>query len=87
MQQPTHIENEVYPEPPPDLAPYMKHYGRTREEQIKINQAAIKQLQAWREEERKQREQMTPEELEKEEQDWEMIEQTIDKYRTRKLFS
>ena len=73
--------NEEYPLPSKELAPYMKHYGRTREEQIKINQAGVKILQAWREEK------YTEDELKEAEKAWEMVKTIIDENRSRKLFS
>lgn len=72
---------EEYPEPKGNLTPYLKHYGRTREEQIKINLAGIKMLKEWNKEE------LTEDELKKAEETWEMVKQIIDENRSRKFFS
>lgn len=82
MMESTTIEiNEEYPAPSEELAPYMKHYGKSREEQIKINQAAVEMIRAWREEK------LTEEELKAAEETWERVKKIIDENRYRKLFS
>ncbi len=55
--------------------------AKTREEQIKINQAGVKILQAWREEK------YTENELKEAEKTWKMVKTIIDENRSRKLFS
>lgn len=87
MENKTLEITEEYPAPSEELAPYMKHYGRSREEQIKINQKAVEMLRAWREEASRRAESLTQEELEKQQQEWEAVEKTIDQYRSRKLFT
>ncbi|MGK7929450.1 MAG: hypothetical protein AB4290_30125 [Spirulina sp.] len=74
-------EDIEYPEPKGPLAASLKHYGRTREEQIKINQVGIEMLRAWREKK------LTEEQLEEERRTWEMVKKIIDDNRDRKLFS
>ncbi|WP_204105561.1 MULTISPECIES: DUF433 domain-containing protein [Spirulina sp. CCY15215] len=70
-----------YPEPRGSLVASLKNYGRTRKEQIKINQKGIEMLRAWREEK------LTEEELEAARKTWEMAKTIIDENRSRKLFS
>ncbi|MEA5533105.1 hypothetical protein [Crocosphaera sp. XPORK-15E] len=79
--------NEEYPAPNGELPPEMKHYGRTREEQIKINQKGLEIMRQWREEAEKRAKTLTPEEIQQELEAWKMVEETIDKYRERKLFT
>lgn len=78
---------EEYPAPSPELASSMKHYGRTREEQININQKGLEILRKWREEAERRTQLLSPEELKKELEAWRQVEETIDQYRTRKLFT
>lgn len=77
------VDYEEYPEPIGELRPEMKHYGRTREEQIKINQEGIEMMRNWREKESK----MSEEELKEAEEKWEMVKKIIDDNRSRKFFS
>lgn len=77
------INNEEYPAPNGELPPEMKHYGRTREEQIKINQKGLEIMRQWREKEAK----MSDEEIKEAEEAWEMVKKIIDENRSRKLFS
>lgn len=74
-------EDIIYPEPVGLLANSLKHYGRTRKEQIKINQKGLEVLRSWRNEE------LTDEELEEARQTWERAKKIIDANRSRKLFS
>lgn len=74
-------EDSEYPEPKGNLVASLKHYGRTREEQIKINQKGLEILRAWREEK------LTEEELEAARKTWENVKQIIDENRSHKLFS
>ncbi len=73
-----------YPQPQRRLTLSLKHYGRTREEQIKINQQGLEKLRAWEEEHEKN---YTEEELAEIQQTWAMVEKIIDKNRSRLLFS
>lgn len=66
-------EDIEYPEPKGDFINSLKHHGRTREEQIKINQKAIEMLRAWREEK------LTEEELEAARKTWKMVKKIIEK--------
>ncbi|WP_107667253.1 hypothetical protein [Cyanothece sp. BG0011] len=88
MQHKPHsnLDHEEYPEPVGELLPEMKHYGRTREEQIRINQEGIEMMRKWREKATQRQENLTPEEKQKELEAWKMVEETIDTYRNRKLF-
>lgn len=70
-----------YPLPSPELASSLKHYGRSRAEQIKINQKGVEMLRQWREEK------LTEEELKAAEETWENVKKLIDENRFRKLFS
>lgn len=74
-------EDIDYPLPSPELASSMKHYGRSRAEQIKINQKGLEMLRQWREEK------LTEEELKSAEETWENVKKLIDENRSRKLFS
>lgn len=74
---------EEYPAPNLELASSMKHYGRTREEQIQINQKGLEILRKWREKEEK----LSDDDLKSAEETWEMVKQIIDENRSRKLFS
>jgi len=62
------------------LASNLKHLGLTTEEQIEKNQAAIALIRSW------QNQQLTQEELEKAEINWEKVKEIIDENRSRKLF-
>ena len=75
------MDDEKYPEPTADLAPYLKHYGRSKAEQIQINQEGLAMLRRWREEK------LSDEELEEAETIWEEVKKSINKNRSRKLFS
>ncbi|MDJ0599676.1 MAG: hypothetical protein QNJ37_12645 [Crocosphaera sp.] len=85
MQHKPHssLDHEEYPEPVGKLPPEMKHYGRTREEQIKINQEGIEMMRKWREKVSK----MSEQELKEAEETWEMVKKIIDENRSRKFFS
>ncbi|MDJ0662290.1 MAG: hypothetical protein QNJ42_22795 [Crocosphaera sp.] len=85
MQQKPHssLDHEEYPAPMGKLPPEMKHYGRTREEQIRINQEGIEMMRKWREKVSK----MSEEELKKADETWEMVKKIIDENRSRKFFS
>jgi hypothetical protein len=75
------MDDEKYPEPSADLAPYLKHYGRSKAEQIQINQKGLAMLRRWREEK------LSDEDLKEAETTWEEVKKSIDKNRSRKLFS
>ncbi|MEM9542737.1 MAG: DUF433 domain-containing protein [Cyanobacteria bacterium P01_E01_bin.42] len=74
-------EDIIYPEPVRPLAKSLKHYGRTRKEQIRINKQLLEKFRAWNNEE------LTEEELEEARQTWERAKKIIDENRSRKLFS
>ena len=73
-----------YLQPKGHLTLSLKHYGRTREEQIKINQQGLEKLRAWEQEHEKN---YTEEELAEIQQTWAMVEKIIDENRSRLLFS
>ena len=87
ITNPTDPNQEKYPAPSPELASSMKHYGRTREEQIKINQKGIEIMRKWREEAEKRAKTLSPEELQQQLENWRQVEEIIDQYRSRKLFT
>jgi hypothetical protein len=61
----------------------IKHYGKTQEEQIKINQQNLQIFAQWR----KEAETLTLEEKQEYEADFESFKQIIDVNRSRKLYS
>lgn len=67
------------------FAPYMRHYGKTKEEQLEKN----KPLMEWLKQKMKEVENLTEEEAQAREQQWELIKQIIDSARPEghKLFS
>lgn len=65
-----------------NLAPKFKYYGKTKEEQIVLNQKGLEVLQAWREEDAG----LTKEEIEEAKQTWELVKRNIDEHRSRQLF-
>ena len=75
------MDNEKYPEPSADLAPYLKHYGRSKAEQIRINQEGLAMLRRWREEK------LSDEQLKAAEATWENVKKLIDENRSSNLFS
>ena len=75
------IYEDKYREPSAELAPYLKHYGRSKAEQIQINQKGLAMLRRWREEK------LSDEDLKEAETTWEEVKKSIDKNRSRKLFS
>jgi hypothetical protein len=81
MIQATKHDRERQPDSSSDLLPWMNHLGRTREEQIEINQQGLDLLKKWREEE------LTEEELEAAINTWEDVKEIIDRERERKIFS
>lgn len=60
-----------------------KHYGKTEEEQIKINQQGLEILKKWQQEDKE----LTEEEVKQAEETWEMVKTIIDENRSRKFFS
>jgi predicted helicase len=75
------IYEDKYREPSAELAPYLKHYGRSKAEQLQINQEGLAMLRRWREEK------LSDEDLKEAETTWEEVKKSIDKNRSRKLFS
>ncbi len=75
------MNEEKYPEPSAELAPHLKHYGRSKAEQLRINQEGLAMLRRWREEK------LSDEDLKEAETTWEEVKKSIDKNRSRKLFS
>lgn len=65
--------------------PYMKHYGRTPEEQLEKN----KPLMEWLEKKIKEAQNLTEEEIQSRKDYWEQVKQNIDSFRPKghKLFS
>jgi uncharacterized protein with von Willebrand factor type A (vWA) domain len=65
------------------FAPYLKHYGRTHDDQIKLNQPALEWLKKRFEEE------ITEEEAQIRQEDWERFKQIVDSFRPEgyKLYS
>lgn len=81
MMQTTESDRERHPNVASDLLPGMQHFGRTREEQIKINQQGLDLLKKWREEESRD------EDLQAATKTWEDVKEIIDRERDRQLFS
>ena len=69
------------------LEPYMKHYGRTPEEQLKKNKPLMEKLRKWIEETKV--EEITEEETKAREAHWQEVKQIIDSVRPEdhKLYS
>ena len=67
--------------------PYMKHYGRTPEEQLEKNKPLMEKLRKWIEEAKS--EELTEEENQARKELWEQLKQNIDSFRPKghKLFS
>lgn len=61
------------------FAPYMKHYGRTPEEQLEKNKPLMKKLKKWIEESKA--EEITEEEAQARKEHWEEVKQIIDSFR------
>lgn len=74
-------QNKESTESSSELIPQIKHYGRTREEQIEINKKGLEILRRWREEK------LSDSEAKAAEKTWEKVKQIIDDNRCRKLFS
>jgi hypothetical protein len=81
MIQATKHDRERQPNSSSDSLPGMNHLGKTREEQIEINQQGLDLLKKWRAEE------LTEEELEAAIKTWEDVKEIIDRERDRKIFS
>ena len=75
------MDDEKYPEPSAELALYLKHYGRSKAEQIQINQKGLAMLRRWREEK------LSEEQLKAAEATWENVKKLIDENRSSNLFS
>ena len=61
------------------LAPYMKHYGQTLEEQLEKNKPLMEKLKKWIE--ANQAEEITAEEFKARQEYWENFKQNIDSFR------
>ena len=74
-------------EPQGIFTPYLKHYGRTREEQLEKNKPLMKRLKKWIE--KTEAEEITEEEAKARQQQWEEFKQIIDSFRStgHKLYS
>jgi ATP:corrinoid adenosyltransferase len=81
MMQTTESDRERHPNSASDLLSGMKHFGRTQEEQIKINQQGLDLLKKWREEESRD------EDIQAATKTWEDVKEIIDRERDRQLFS
>ena len=77
MTEPTNSQ------PTHSFAPYMKHYGKTPEEQLEKNKPAMELLKKWMEEE------ISEEEAQARRQDFEKLKEIIDSFRPEghKLFT
>jgi hypothetical protein len=75
------MDEDKYLEPSAELAPYLKHYGRSKAEQLQINQEGLAMLRRWREEK------LSDEQLKAAEATWENVKKLIDENRSSNLFS
>lgn len=80
MTQPTKQHQSIF-------EPYMKHYGKTPEEQLEKNKPLIEKLKKWIEETKA--EEITKEEMKAREEHWEEVKEIIDSFRPKdhKLYS